>query len=96
VKIRTQRRPLPLFSNHSVLSAAFRRKSYLKSFFKITKRNRPLLKWKYQQPFPKERFLCTYIPEHHLVRVVNTAVNRLDDAIFAAAYPDGGRLSTEI
>ncbi|MRN57190.1 transposase, partial [Paenibacillus monticola] len=31
------------------------------------------------------------IPENHLVRVVNTAVNRLDDAIFAAAYPGGGR-----
>ncbi|MRN56630.1 transposase [Paenibacillus monticola] len=31
------------------------------------------------------------IPENHLVRVVNTAVNRLDDAIFDAAYPGGGR-----
>ncbi|MDQ0192850.1 hypothetical protein J2T20_001199 [Paenibacillus wynnii] len=31
------------------------------------------------------------IPSHHLVRVVNTAVNRLDDAFFAAAYPGGGR-----
>ncbi|WP_262416364.1 transposase [Paenibacillus sp. CGMCC 1.18879] len=31
------------------------------------------------------------IPEHHLVRVVNAAVNRLDDAIFDAAYPGGGR-----
>ncbi|ULO04826.1 IS1182 family transposase [Paenibacillus sp. 19GGS1-52] len=31
------------------------------------------------------------IPEHHLVRIVNDAVNRLDDAIFDAAYPGGGR-----
>lgn len=31
------------------------------------------------------------IPENHLVRVVNAAVNRLDDAIFDAAYPGGGR-----
>lgn len=31
------------------------------------------------------------IPANHLVRVVNTAVNRLDDAIFDAAYPGGGR-----
>ncbi|GJM78285.1 hypothetical protein HMSSN139_07810 [Paenibacillus sp. HMSSN-139] len=27
------------------------------------------------------------IPANHLVRVVNTSVNRLDDAIFDAAYP---------
>jgi transposase len=31
------------------------------------------------------------IPHNHLVRVVNTAVNRLDDHIFATAYPGGGR-----
>ncbi|MGG0938611.1 IS1182 family transposase [Brevibacillus centrosporus] len=31
------------------------------------------------------------IPENHSVRVVNDAVNRLDDKIFAAAYPGGGR-----
>ena len=31
------------------------------------------------------------IPQNHLVRVVNAAVNRLDDDIFAAAYPGGGR-----
>ncbi|WP_080836728.1 IS1182 family transposase [Cohnella massiliensis] len=31
------------------------------------------------------------IPANHLVRVVNAAVNRLDDAIFDAAYPGGGR-----
>ena len=31
------------------------------------------------------------IPTNHLVRVVNMAVNRLDDRIFAAAYPGGGR-----
>ncbi|MEK5464090.1 IS1182 family transposase [Paenibacillus sp. FSL R7-0210] len=31
------------------------------------------------------------IPENHLVRVVNAAVNRLDNAIFDAAYPGGGR-----
>lgn len=31
------------------------------------------------------------IPQDHLVRVVNAAVNRLDDAIFNAAYPGGGR-----
>ncbi len=33
------------------------------------------------------------IPENHLVRVVNEAVNRLDDSIFTAAYPGGGRNS---
>jgi transposase len=32
-----------------------------------------------------------WIPPHHLVRVVNDAVNRLDDAIFDLAYPGGGR-----
>ncbi|GIQ68567.1 IS1182 family transposase [Xylanibacillus composti] len=31
------------------------------------------------------------IPPNHLVRVVNVAVNQLDDAIFDAAYPGGGR-----
>ncbi|MFD0675245.1 IS1182 family transposase [Cohnella sp. GCM10027633] len=31
------------------------------------------------------------IPQNHLVRVVNSAVNRLDDSIFASAYPGGGR-----
>lgn len=31
------------------------------------------------------------IPDNHLVRLVNAAVNRLDDKIFAAAYPGGGR-----
>lgn len=32
------------------------------------------------------------IPQNHLVRVVNEAVNRLDDdQIFKAAYPGGGR-----
>lgn len=31
------------------------------------------------------------IPSNHLVRVVNEAVNRLDDKIFAKAYPGGGR-----
>jgi len=31
------------------------------------------------------------IPSNHLVRVVNSAINRLDDAIFDAAYPGGGR-----
>ncbi len=31
------------------------------------------------------------IPENHLIRVVNDAVNRLDDKIFASAYPGGGR-----
>ncbi|KIL37715.1 transposase [Cohnella kolymensis] len=31
------------------------------------------------------------IPENHLVRVVNAAVNRLSDNIFASAYPGGGR-----
>lgn len=33
------------------------------------------------------------IPENHLVRIVNDAVNRLDDRIFEAAYPGGGRHS---
>ncbi|MFD1773849.1 hypothetical protein ACFSF2_08005 [Paenibacillus rhizophilus] len=31
------------------------------------------------------------IPENPLVRVVKIAVNRLDDSIFDAAYPGGGR-----
>lgn len=31
------------------------------------------------------------IPPNHLVRVVNAAFNRLDDAIFDVAYPGGGR-----
>jgi transposase len=31
------------------------------------------------------------IPENDLVRVVNSAVNQLDDAILNAAYPGGGR-----
>jgi transposase len=31
------------------------------------------------------------IQPNHLVRVVNAAVNRLDDALFASAYPGGGR-----
>jgi len=31
------------------------------------------------------------IPQNHLVRVVNTAINQLSDSIFAAAYPGGGR-----
>jgi transposase len=31
------------------------------------------------------------IPVNHLVRVVNAAVNRLSDDIFASAYPGGGR-----
>lgn len=33
------------------------------------------------------------IPQNHLVRVVNAAVNRLDDTIFTSAYPGGGRNS---
>jgi len=31
------------------------------------------------------------IPHNHLVRIVNAAVNHLDDAIFNAVYPGGGR-----
>ncbi|WP_238413493.1 transposase [Alicyclobacillus sp. TC] len=31
------------------------------------------------------------IPPGHISRVVNTAVNRLDDTIFKTAYPGGGR-----
>jgi transposase len=31
------------------------------------------------------------IPQNHCVRVVNAAINRLDDRIFASAYPGGGR-----
>lgn len=34
--------------------------------------------------------LETDIPENHLVRVMNDAVNRLSDSIFDAAYPGGG------
>lgn len=33
------------------------------------------------------------IPQNHPVRIVNEAVNRLDDNIFSAAYPDGGHVS---
>ncbi|AKG37723.1 transposase [Paenibacillus durus ATCC 35681] len=33
------------------------------------------------------------IPQNHLVRVVNDMVNRINDKIFAAAYPGGGRHS---
>ena len=35
--------------------------------------------------------LGEWIPPHHLVRVINDAVNRIDDAIFERAYPGGGR-----
>ncbi|GAB6928515.1 hypothetical protein JCM10914A_24980 [Paenibacillus sp. JCM 10914] len=31
------------------------------------------------------------IPPHHLVSVVNEVVKRLDDRIFSAVYPGGGR-----
>jgi transposase len=31
------------------------------------------------------------IPQNHLVRLINTAINRIDDAIFDAAFPGGGR-----
>ena len=31
------------------------------------------------------------IPQNHLVRVVNAAVNRLSDSIFVSAYLGGGR-----
>jgi transposase len=31
------------------------------------------------------------IPQNHPVRIVNDTINRLDDAIFDAAYPGGGR-----
>ncbi|MFC4305364.1 transposase [Cohnella boryungensis] len=70
-------------------------------------RNRYLVNGGTTQPSPKERFLCTFnlpwtnftysmdleedIPENHLVRIVNEAVNRLNDGIFASAYPGGGR-----
>ncbi|WCF11077.1 IS1182 family transposase [Paenibacillus thiaminolyticus] len=33
------------------------------------------------------------IPANHLVRMINQAVDRLDDQIFASAYPGGGRHS---
>jgi len=33
------------------------------------------------------------IPANHLVRIINQAVDRLDDQIFASAYPGGGRHS---
>ena len=33
------------------------------------------------------------IPQNHVVRVINDAVNRIDDKIFEAAYPGGGRHS---
>lgn len=32
-----------------------------------------------------------WIPSNHLVRIVNDAIDRLDDSIFASAYPGGGR-----
>ncbi|KAA8995540.1 transposase, partial [Paenibacillus spiritus] len=31
------------------------------------------------------------IPQNHVVRVVNDMVERIDDSLFAAAYPGGGR-----
>jgi len=37
--------------------------------------------------------LSEEIPEHHVVRVINDAVERLDDRLFAAAYPGSGRHS---
>ncbi|KAA2302169.1 transposase, partial [Clostridioides difficile] len=37
--------------------------------------------------------LETDIPENHLVRVVNDAINRLSDSVFNSAYPGGGRHS---
>ena len=33
------------------------------------------------------------IPHNHVVRVINDAVNRIDDKIFESAYPGGGRHS---
>lgn len=33
------------------------------------------------------------IPQNHLVRIINHAVNRIDDKIFEVAYPGGGRNS---
>ena len=33
------------------------------------------------------------IPQNHVVRVINDAVNRIDDKIFESAYPGGGRHS---
>ena len=66
-----------------------------------------MVKWKYHPPSSKGAIslyiqytmdqlylpmdLEEDIPENHLVRVVNAAVNRLDDKIFASAYPGGGR-----
>uniref|UniRef100_UPI0020C142DB transposase n=1 Tax=Paenibacillus dendritiformis TaxID=130049 RepID=UPI0020C142DB len=74
-----------------------------------TKRNRSLVKWKYHQPYTKGTIslyiqynmnqLCLPmdleedIPANHLVRMINQAVDRLDDQIFASAYPGGGRHS---
>ena len=34
-------------------------------------------------------------PANHLIRVVNVAVNRVDEAIFDAAYPDGSDQTSE-
>jgi transposase len=31
------------------------------------------------------------IPPHHAVRVVNNAIDQLDDALFTKYYPGGGR-----
>jgi transposase len=42
-----------------------------------------------QLPLPMD--LEDDIPPNHLVRVINGAVNRLDDKIFRDAYPGGGR-----
>ncbi|PAK46962.1 hypothetical protein CHH75_24490, partial [Paenibacillus sp. 7541] len=33
------------------------------------------------------------IPQNHVVRIINDAVNRIDDKIFEAAYSGGGRPS---
>lgn len=33
------------------------------------------------------------IPPHHVVRVVNEAIEKIDDSIFGKYYPGGGRNS---
>ncbi|NIK25102.1 transposase [Paenibacillus lupini] len=82
VGIPSQKRPLTLLQNH--LTAP----STLNLFMNAqTKRSQPLLKWRYHPTILSKED----IPENHLVRVINDAVNRLDMNLFTKAYPGGGR-----
>jgi hypothetical protein len=58
-----------------------------------------LVKWRYHPTIPEGEislYIEEDIPGNHLIRVVNAAINRLDDAIFDAAYPGGTREKEKI